>query len=84
MTTSGSRSTAAKFMPFVKRPGGGASVADARRADHAVELAAQPPGHQRAGHYGNHRAEVADHGKQPLARTAAVDVAVPGAHGAER
>ncbi len=36
------------------------------------------------GHHGNHRAQVADHRKEPLARTAAMDVAVAGAHGSER
>ncbi len=66
---------------FVERPGARAAVADAGRADDAVELALQPPGQQRARHDADHRAQVADHGEQPFLRAAAVDVAVAGAHG---
>ncbi len=70
--------------PFVESPGAGTAVADAGRPNDAVQLALQPPRDQRPRHDADHRAQVADHGEQPVLRSTAMDVAIPGTHGAKR
>jgi hypothetical protein len=66
---------------FVERAGGCGAVAEATGADGAMETF-EASGEEDAIDNGGHGAEVTDHGEEPFARFAAVDVAVASAHGA--
>ena len=68
---------------LMKRAGGSSAVANAGRADCSGN-AFETMGQQRAVHDGDHGAQVTDHHEQPFPGPAAVDVAVTGAHRAQR
>src|SRR5437773_11523877 len=63
----------------MKRPGRCASVADGGGADNTADVP-EPTGEQHAVDHRDHRAEMADHGKESLPGTAAMDVAIASAH----
>ena len=68
---------------LVTGAGAGAAFANRRGPDRAI-FSFKAMSHERAVNDGNHCAEMADHWEIAVARFAAVDVAVAGAHGAER
>ena len=66
--------------PFVKGPGGRATVPDTGGADRGPQFAGEPARQQTARDDRNHRAEMADHGVESFGRAPAMDVAVVAAH----
>src|SRR5947207_12529074 len=67
---------------FVERAGGSTAVADGGGADNPVDVP-EAPGKKNAVDHRNSGPQMADHGKEPLSRSAAVNVAISSPHRSE-